>query len=126
LFKQSHAENQLVKLLNHSNPKVREAAIYAIGNLELMDKDRRLMELYPEELDINKLAILKALQKIPDERQIGFLADITDEGNFDRQFEAVRALHEIGELGKIRLIKIDKERDETFKRIVKHIYDDSI
>ena len=126
LFNQGYAEKQLARLLNHANPKVREAVIYAIGNLGLMDMDRRLMDLYTEEMDINKLAILRTLQKIPDERQIGFLADITDEGNFDRQFEAVKALYEIGELGRIRLIKIDKERDESFKKIVKHVYDGRI
>jgi hypothetical protein len=126
LFNQSYAEEQLAKLLNHASPRVREAVINAVGNLELLDLDSRLMDIYPQEIDINKMAILKALQKIPDERQIGFLAEVTDEGNFDRQFEAVMALHEIGELGRIRLIKIDRERDENFKKIVKHIYDDRI
>lgn len=126
LLNQGYVERQLLKLLNHSNPRVREATILAIGSLELTDHDTRLIEQYPEELDINKIAILKALQMIPDENQIGFLARVTDEGNFDRQFEAVKALYQIGELGKIRLIKIEKERDENFKHIVKHIYDNRI
>jgi len=126
LYNQGYTEKQLVKLLNHENAKIREEVIKAIGDLELVSCDQRLMDLYPEEMDYNQMAIIKALQKIPDERQIGFLARITDEGNFDRQFEAVKALYQIGELGKIRLIKIEKERDDNFKKIVKHIYDDRI
>ena len=126
LFNQGHSEKQLVKLLNHANPEVREAVISAIGAMELINYDLRLMEMYEQEMDNNKMAILKTLQRIPNERQIGFLARVTDEGNFDRQFEAVKALKNLGELGRIRLIKIDRERDENFKKIVRHVYDDRI
>ena len=126
LYNQGYAEKQLVKLLNHDNPEVRLEVYKAIGTLELVDCDKRLMDIYPDEFDYNKLAILQALQKIPDERQIGFLARVTDEANFDRQFEAVKALYQNGELGKIRLIKIENERDDNFKKIVKHVYDNRI
>jgi len=126
LFNQGYAEKQLIKILNHDNPEIRLEVIKAIGSLELVDCDKRLMDIYPDEFDYNKMAILQALQKIPDERQIGFLARVTDEGNFDRQFEAVKALYQNGELGKIRLIKIENERDDNFKKIVKHVYDNRI
>ncbi|MFC2107168.1 hypothetical protein ACFLRY_02410 [Bacteroidota bacterium] len=123
IFQQTEDYQKILKLVEHKNEKVRFYAIQAVGLLEIRDGIDELMLGFDEETYANQIAILKALQNIPDESEMEFLIYKTYEQDFDIQMEALKVLYNIGEKGQDVIKELEKERDEDFRIKVKQIFD---
>lgn len=123
IFQQTEDYQKILKLVEHKNEKVRFYAIQAVGELGIRDGIDELMLGFEEETYRNQIAILKALQNIPDESEMEFLIYRTYDQDFDIQMEALKVLYNIGEKGQDVIRELEKERDEDFRIKVKQVFD---
>ncbi len=84
---------------------------------------------YPEETFSNKLEILTAFTKVPDEKYLKFLKNVLDtEEDVQLQIEATKAMENTGEPGISMLIKLMKSKSEykNYQIIIRHVLDGRI
>ena len=99
-YKQVYSENEVLKVLQHSNAAVRKIAIEVTGDLEMKKALRILKKMYKNENYENSLEILRSMSKMPDENMLGFLKLVLDkEDDVQLQIEATKAIQNMGLVG---------------------------
>jgi HEAT repeat protein len=126
-YQQVSNASKIEELLDHKNEKVRKLAIEVLGDIKATESAFPLKKKYKEEVYENSLEIIKSLRKISNPKSIGFLQKVVDsEQDTNLQIEAVKAIAEIGDEGKIYLEKMMKSDYKDYNIIIKHVLDKRI
>jgi HEAT repeat protein len=128
-YKQRGVGKELIELFEHENEQVRNIAFKVCGEIGLKMVFPALVHRYPEEIFKNKLEILHAFVKMPDEKYLNFLKSVLDtEDDVQLQIEATKAMENTGEPGISMLIKLMKTKSEykNYQIIIRHVLDGRI
>lgn len=128
-YKQMDVENELVALFEHENEEVRNTVYKVIGELGLSTIFPELIKRYPEESMKNRLEILQAFARVPDENYLAFLKSVLDlEDDVQLQIQATKAMENTGEPGISMLIKLMKSKSgyKNYQIIIRHVLDGRI
>ncbi len=128
-FKQKEALEGIVSLAHHEDDNVRNQAIRVCGELELDESLETLKEIFSGENYKNKLDILVAFSKVPNDEYLEFLNEALDkEEDVQLQISATKAMENLGEAGISRLIKLMKSKTEfkNYQIIIRHVLDGRI
>ena len=128
-YKQRGVGKELIELFEHENEQVRNKAFKVCREIGLKMVFPALVHRYPEEIFKNKLEILHAFVKIPDEKYLNFLKSVLDtEDDVQLQIEATKAMENTGEPGISMLIKLMKSKSEykNYQIIIRHVLDGRI
>lgn len=88
-----------------------------------------MKKVYPEETMNNRLEILKAFARIPEEKNLKFLKSVLDtEEDVQLQIQATKAIENTDEPGISMLIKLMKSKSEykNYQIIIRHVLDGRI
>ena len=88
-----------------------------------------MKKVYAGESLSNKLEILKAFARMPDEKNLKFLKSILDtEEDVQLQIQATKAIENMDEPGIAMLIKLMKSKSEykNYQIIIRHVLDGRI
>ena len=88
-----------------------------------------MKKVYAGESPENKLEILRAFARIPDEKNLNFLKSVLDtEEEVQLQIQATKAIENTGEPGISMLIKLMKSKSEykNYQIIIRHVLDGRI
>lgn len=123
-FKQTSAEEDVIKILSHDSPEVRKIAIEVAGDLQMQSTLEVMKRMYKHEEYHNSLEILKSMGKMPDESMMGFLKMVLDkEDDVQLQIEATKAIENMGEEGVKALVKLMKSEYKNYNIIIRHVLD---
>lgn len=126
-YKQVQNINKLGTILYTENAKLRNLAIQVIGDLKLDVLSSTLKKRFKHETYENSLEIVKTLGKISDTKTIRFLEIVVDtKEDTQLQIEAVKAISDMGEIGKERLVKMMNSDYKNYSIIIKHVLDNRI
>ncbi len=128
-YKQRGAGKEILALFEHEDEQVRFTSYKVCGEIGLKMALPAMIKRYPEEIFTNKLEILRAFAKVPDERYLKFLKSVLDtEEDVQLQIEATKALENTGEPGISMLIKLMKSKSEykNYQIIIRHVLDGRI
>ncbi len=128
-FRQKESEEGVIKLLEHENENVRNAAIRVVGEVKLENSLSHLQRIYKGESYKNRLEILKSFAKVPDENYLNFLKSVLDnEDDVQLQIQATKAMENTDEPGISMLIKLMKSKSEykNYQIIIRHVLDGRI
>jgi hypothetical protein len=126
-YEQGWNASKVEFMLYHAIDKVRNLAIQVAGDLKLEELTSSLKKNYKVENYENQLEIVKSLGKIANPKSVGFLQKVVDsETNTDLQIEAVKAINNLGEVGKEYLEKMLKSDYKDYNIIIKHVLDNKI
>jgi len=128
-FKQVNSGESVIGLFEHENEKVRNTAFRVCGEIELSSALPAMEQVYEKETYRNKLEILSAFAKIPEERYLGFLKSVLDrEDDVQLQIQATKAMENTDEPGISMLIKLMKSKSEykNYQIIIRHVLDGRI
>ena len=128
-YKQRGVGKDLIELFEHENEQVRNKAFKVCREIGLKMVFPALVHRYPEEIFKNKLEILHAFAKMPDEKYLKFLKSVLDtEDDVQLQIEATKAMENTGEPGISMLIKLMKSKSEykNYQIIIRHVLDGRI
>ncbi|MDF1575015.1 MAG: HEAT repeat domain-containing protein [Bacteroidales bacterium] len=128
-YKQRGAGKEIPELFNHENEKVRYTAYKVCGDIELKMALPAMIRRYPEETFKNKLEILHAFAKVPEEKNLQFLKNVLDtEEDVQLQIQATKAMENTDEPGISMLIKLMKSKSEykNYQIIIRHVLDGRI
>ncbi len=128
-FKQKGAGSSVIKLFGHENGDVRQTAFRVSGEIGLKSALPAMKKIYGQESFKNKVEILNAFAKIPDERHLHFLKSVLDlEEDVQLQILATKAMENTDEPGISMLIKLMKSKSEykNYQIIIRHVLDGRI
>ena len=128
-FKQKSVGRAVIRLFEHENENIRNTAFRVCGEIELKSSLPAMKKVYGNESDRNKLEILNAFAKIPDEKHLGFLKSVLDmEDDVQLQIQATKAMENTDEPGISMLIKLMKSKSEykNYQIIIRHVLDGRI
>jgi hypothetical protein len=128
-FMQVNSGESVIGLFEHENEKVRNAAFRVCSQIELSSALPVMQQVYEKETYKNKLEILSAFAKIPEERHLGFLKSVLDmEDDVQLQIQATKAMENTDEPGISMLIKLMKSKSEykNYQIIIRHVLDGRI
>jgi len=126
-YNQVNNFDELDEVLHHENEKVRKTAIEVIGDLGLFSLFKPLKKMYKNETYDNSLEIIKTMGKQPVKSVMRFLQNVVDvEEDANLQIEAIKAIKNMGDDGKVRLEKMMNDDYKNYKIIIKHVLDDRI
>ena len=128
-FKQVNSGESVIGLFEHENENVRHTAFRVCGEIELSSALPVMEQVYEKETYRNKLEILIAFAKIPEERYLGFLKSVLDmEDDVQLQIQATKAMENTDEPGISMLIKLMKSKSEykNYQIIIRHVLDGRI
>ncbi len=128
-FKQVNSGESVIGLFEHENEKVRNTAFRVCGEIELSKALPAMEKVYEKETYKNKLEILSAFAKVPEERHLGFLKSVLDmEEDVQLQIQATKAMENTDEPGISMLIKLMKSKSEykNYQIIIRHVLDGRI
>ncbi len=128
-FKQKGVGKALVGLFDHEDEGVRSTAYEVSGDIGLKMTLPAMIKKYPMEAYHNRLEILRAFGKIPEERYLTFLKSVLDsEDDVQLQIQATKAMENTGEPGISQLIKLMKSKSEykNYQIIIRHVLDGRI
>ncbi len=128
-FKQVNSGESVIALFEHENEKVRNTAFRVCGEIEISKALPAMEKVYEKETYKNKLEILSAFAKIPEERHLGFLKSVLDmEDDVQLQIQATKAMENTDEPGISMLIKLMKSKSEykNYQIIIRHVLDGRI
>lgn len=127
IYKQMETYKNLFWMLVNDDEEIRQFTIHVLGNLKIKDALHHLKRLYKGETYVNKITILQAFAKIPDDSVLNFLKLVIDkEDDVQLQIEAAIAIHNMGETGKITLQKLMNSDYKNYQIIIKHVLDKRI
>ena len=119
--------DDLERMLFHPCSDVMNLTIQIIGDLNLESLIYTLKKRYKDEPYLNRLEIVKSLGKIGSSKSINFLQKLVDfETDTQLQIEAVKAINNTGEIGKIYLEKMLNSDYKDYNIIIKHVLDSRI
>jgi len=128
-FKQKGAGSAIIRLFEHENDEVRRTAYKVCGEIRLKSSLPAMKKIYEGESDKNKLEILNAFARIPEERHLNFLKSVLDmEEDVQLQILATKAMENTDEPGISMLIKLMKSKSEykNYQIIIRHVLDGRI
>jgi len=128
-FDQKEALPRVIGMLENENEQVRNRAIRTCGDLRKKEALPALQRIYRDESYKNRLEILTAFGKIPDEAYLEFLNGVLDsEDDVQLQILATKAMENMDEPGIARLIKLMKKKTEykNYQIIIRHVLDGRI
>ncbi len=128
-FKQKGAGSAIIRLFEHENDEVRRTAYKVCGELRLKSSLPAMKKIYEGESNRNKLEILNAFARIPEERHLNFLKSVLDmEEDVQLQILATKAMENTDEPGISMLIKLMKSKSEykNYQIIIRHVLDGRI
>jgi HEAT repeat protein len=128
-FKQRGVGKALISLYEHEDQEVRRTAFEVSGDLGLKMTLPAMEKRYPEEPYGNRLEILRAFARIPEEKYLTFLKTVLDaEEDVQLQIEATKAMENTGEPGISKLIKLMKSKSgyKNYQIIIRHVLDGRI
>jgi hypothetical protein len=126
-YRQVQNADKINYLMYYNNISVRKLAIQVAGDLKLENVAYTLKKVYKDETYENSLEIIKALGKIVNFHTIGFLQKVVDaEDDTQKQIEAVKAIYNMGEIGKTYLQKMMNSNYKDYNIIIKHVLDKRI
>ncbi len=128
-YKQRGGGKEILGLFEHEDDQVRNTSYKVCGEIGLKMAFPAMIKRYPEEIFNNKLEILQAFSKVPDERYLKFLKSVLDtEEDVQLQIEATKAMENTGEPGISMLIKLMKSKSEykNYQIIIRHVLDGRI
>lgn len=128
-FKQKGVGKEMIATFSHENEVVRCTAYEVCGDIGLKMALPAMIKLYPGESMTNKLEILRAFAKVPDEKYLKFLKSVLDsEDDVQLQIQATKAMENTGEPGISMLIKLMKSKSEykNYQIIIRHVLDGRI
>jgi hypothetical protein len=119
-FKQRSAFHDVLGLLSHSNDEIRAEAVVTLGELGNKDALKALREKFESENFTNRMLILRAMARIPDDSSIEFLKELLKtSGNI--QIEAAHALASIKSVGAKGVHEALEDLGQDSDRIARHI-----
>lgn len=124
-FRQKQSFARLGGLLDHPDREVRGEVYQTFGELENPDALGIMKNRFNTEDQANKLLIIKAMARIPDDSNIGFLRGILEPDN-DLRIEAARALSKIDSFGVKGIESVLRRSDEDLQAVARHILDGKI
>ena len=117
----------LEKMLFHPDKDVTNLAIEVVGDLKIESLAGVLKKRYKEESYTNGLEIVKSLGKIANPNSVKFLQHVVDsEADTQLQIEGVKAINNMGEIGKTFLKKMMDSEYKDYNIIIKHVLDNRI
>lgn len=128
-FRQKGVAKEMITLFDHENEGVRCTAYEVCGDIELKTALPAMIKKYPGESNTNRLEILRAFARVPDEKYLKFLKSVLDmEDDVQLQIEATKAMENTGEPGISMLIKLMKSKSEykNYQIIIRHVLDGRI
>lgn len=128
-YKQRGVGKEILVLFEHENEQVRNVSYKVCGEIGLKMALPAMIKKYPDEIFNNKLEILQAFSKVPDEKHLKFLKSVLDmEEDVQLQIEATKAMENTGEPGISMLIKLMKSKSEykNYQIIIRHVLDGRI
>ena len=124
LYNQFDAASEIARLLQHHNPKIRNSAIRALGDMEAYEYSGLLAQQFADEIYDNRLEIIRSIGLIGNDEESGFLHQlILNETDFDTLLLAVKSLYALGNSGKAIIAEVLSIRNNELKEIVNHVYD---
>ena len=128
-FKQHSVGKEVISLFGHENDNVRLTAFRVCGEIRLKSSLSPMKKIYAGETPNNKLEILKAFARMPDEKYLKFLKSVLDtEEDVQLQIQATKAIENMDEPGISMLIKLMKSKSEykNYQIIIRHVLDGRI
>ncbi|MDP4210100.1 MAG: HEAT repeat domain-containing protein [Bacteroidota bacterium] len=119
--------DRIIELLRHGSPRIREASIFALGQLSLPQSVEPLMNFYQIETYQNKINILKVIQRLPIQScQPWLIKTIKEEHDYAIRLAALKALQNTNRTGE-DIIKISfVEADDELRSLIRHVNDKRI
>ncbi|MCP4314063.1 MAG: HEAT repeat domain-containing protein [Bacteroidetes bacterium] len=128
-FKQKGVTKQVISLFTHEDEKVRYTAFRVCGEIRLKSSLPAMKKVYEGETLNNRLEILRAFARIPEEKSLKFLKNVLDtEDDVQLQIQATKAIENTDEPGISMLIKLMKSKSEykNYQIIIRHVLDGRI
>jgi len=128
-FRQTGVAKEVISLFTHENEKVRHTAFRVCGEIRLKSSLAAMKKVYEGESLNNRLEILKAFARIPEEKNLKFLKNVLDtEEDVQLQIQATKAIENTDEPGISMLIKLMKSKSEykNYQIIIRHVLDGRI
>jgi hypothetical protein len=128
-FKQKDSATEVIGLFEHADDNIRNTAYRVCGEIGLSISLPAMKAVYENESYKNKLEILTAFTKIPEEQHLGFLKSVLDaEDDVQLQIQATKAMENTDEPGISMLIKLMKSKSEykNYQIIIRHVLDGRI
>lgn len=128
-FKQLSSRWAVIRLFEHENEDVRRTAFKVCGDLRFKSSLPAMQRVYDRESHKNKLEILNAFARTPQERHLPFLKSVLDmEEDVQLQILATKAIESTDEPGISMLIKLMKSTSEykNHQIIIRHVLDGRI
>jgi hypothetical protein len=123
-FKQTDAEEDIIKSLSHQSQDVRLLTVQVAGDLAVKSALDPLKKMYKTQDYRTCLEIVKAMGRMPDTSMLGFLKLVLDkEDDVQLQIEATKAIEKMGEEGVKALVKIMKSEYKNYNIVVRHVLD---
>jgi len=123
-FKQTDAEEDIKKSLQHNSPGVRIEAVKVAGDLKIKSALEIMKRMYKDQDYKICLEIVKSMGKMPDHSMLGFLKLVLDkEDDVQLQIQATKSIENMGEEGVKALVKIMKSEYKNYNIIVRHVLD---
>jgi len=119
-YRQEDAYGPVVRLLDHDDEEVRAEAIVTLGEIGNRQVIGLLREKYVSESYTNRILILRAMGRMPDEANIDFLSELLkDPGDF--RIEAAHALASVPSFGIAGVERVLKDLGADSELIARHI-----
>lgn len=128
-FDQKEAEEEVIRLFDHENRKVRRTAYRISGEMKFRKALEVMKSKYYQESYSNRLEILNSFTKMPDEKYLEFLKSVLDdEEDVQLQIQATKAIQNADEPGVSMLVKLMKSKTEykNYEIIIRHVLDGRI
>ena len=128
-FKQKGVAKEVISLFTHEDEQVRHTAFRVCGEIRLKSSLPAMKKIYAGETLENRLEILKAFARIPEEKSLNFLKNVLDtEEDVQLQIQATKAIENTDEPGISMLIKLMKSKSEykNYQIIIRHVLDGRI
>ncbi len=128
-FKQVSSGDAIIDLFEHEDENVRNTAFRVCGEIEFANALPAMKKVYENETYKNKLEILAAFARIPEEQHLEFLKMVLDtEEDVQLQIQATKAMENTDEPGISMLIKLMKSKSEykNYQIIIRHVLDGRI
>jgi HEAT repeat protein len=128
-FKQVSSGDAIMGLFEHEDENVRNTAFRVSGEIELARALPAMKQVYENETYKNKMEILTAFARIPEEQHLDFLKNVLDkEEDVQLQIQATKAMENTDEPGISMLIKLMKSKSEykNYQIIIRHVLDGRI
>lgn len=128
-FKQVSSGDAVINLFEHEDENVRNTAFRVCGEIGFANALPAMKQVYDNETYKNKLEILAAFARIPEEQNLDFLKMVLDtEEDVQLQIQATKAMENTDEPGISMLIKLMKSKSEykNYQIIIRHVLDGRI